>query len=120
MKLIRLMLAVALIAAIPAQGLAAVTAGLCMAFGHHESSAAWGHDYHHADGATDHSHAGDSEESGNPAHCGPCVACCAAASIVSPVSVATLAEPDAAVDLPPGLPSPALLPHRLDRPPLAL
>lgn len=120
MKLVRLMLALVLMAAVPLQGLAAVTAGLCMAFGHHDSTAALGHDHHHAGAGGDHRHADESNDPAKPPHCGPCVACCAAASIASPISVTAAADADAAVYLPPGLSSPGLLPQRLERPPLVL
>jgi hypothetical protein len=84
-------LAVALLAlAIPIQGWAAVTAGQCMALGHHQDGAGEV-DHAHAQDAVGHDHAahshagegatGHGDDGGKQPHCGPCAACCASASI---------------------------------------
>jgi|SRR5688572_20932445 hypothetical protein len=109
-RLLRMLVALALALAVPLQGFAAASAGLCMVLGHHQTEAPA---HTHEDGATPEHH---------PAaeHCAPCVACCAAAAIASSaplvladeradhVSVAALAS---FTGIPPGT---------LDRPPLAL
>lgn len=124
-KLVRLLVALTLALAIPLQGLASVTAGMCMATGHHDAGAPASHD--HGGDATSHDHGGDADHHSAPhddgsdaAHCAPCVACCAAASI-APAAQVFLPEdpPAAAVAAVPYL-HPAFLPEKLDRPPLAL
>jgi hypothetical protein len=112
-KLARFLLAVAVIIAVPIQGMAAVSAGLCMTFGHHDVAAP--HDHH---GAASHDH--DSDSASGNAHCGPCVACCASASISEPVSVSPRTAPEAAVEAVSLLSPTGNLPARLDRPPLVL
>lgn len=124
---IRLLIAFALALTIPLQGLAAVTAGLCMGMGHHQADrSAPAHEAPAHDHGADHSHADhphDQQEdssSDDGAHCAPCVACCAAAHI-APADHVYLPEfvPAAAIAvLPPG--SAGFLPEQLDRPPLAL
>jgi len=118
---------------IPLQGLAAATAGMCMALGHHggEAAPAMDHDHagaHHAGGDA-HAHGGGDQpsdhssapqESSGNAHCPPCSSCCAAAAIAPAVNV----------QLPHALPSEpflagqhsiaGFLPDELDRPPLPL
>lgn len=118
-KFIRLLVAFALVLAVPLQGLASVTAGICMATGHHDAGAPASHDHgHDADdavthGSTDSGHSSD-------AHCPPCIACCAAASIAPAVQVfAPHDSPPAATAALPFLPA-GFLPEELDRPPLAL
>ena len=108
------LLALALVLAIPVQGFAAVTAGLCVGHGQH--------------GAEKHAHEGDmgahpqhDHDSAPPStHCAPCVACCTAAAIAP---LAPLRFVDERADLvvagePPSLVGVAL--ETLDRPPLAL
>jgi len=116
-RLTRLLIAFALALTIPVQGLAAVTAGLCMAMGHHQADmSAPAHDH-----GADHSHDQDnSDQPSDQAHCAPCVACCAAAHI-APATQAFVAaaSPAAAIAAPPSA-SPGFLPDQLDRPPLAL
>jgi hypothetical protein len=128
----RLIVAFVLAFAIPLQGLAAATAGVCMSLGHHQGDMS----AHHADPSAPHDHAaghghdGDSghdgdhgashENDGDSAHCAPCVACCAAASIAPADQVLLAAQsPAAAVAVVPYL-HPGFLPEKLDRPPLAL
>jgi hypothetical protein len=105
--------------AVPAQGVAAVTAGVCMATGHHEPNAAQALLHaQHADGThgEQHSH-GSGQEA---AHCAPCVSCCAAASIsAAPEAVPEVVRP-IAVEAHPVTGTPEFLPARLERPPLAL
>jgi len=107
-KLARFLLVLALAFALPVQGVAAVSAGLCMELGHHDGAATPSHAH---DGGTD---------SAADAHCGPCVACCAAASISSGTT-AFPGVPTAAEVAAPGLTAPPdFLADRLNRPPLAL
>lgn len=116
-KILRLIVAFGLALAIPLQGLASVTAGVCMAVGHHDAGQPASHD--HGDGA-DHSAPHDPEGSDSSSHCAPCVACCAAASIApaAQVFVPDTSPPAAIAALP--LLHPGFLPETLDRPPLAL
>jgi len=119
----RLLIAFAMALTVPLQGLAAVSAGLCMTFGHHEASDASGHS--HASGAeslAEHSHEpGPGAEDGqNQAHCPPCVACCAAAAISTSDRVFVPETPvSSVVSAPPPFIS-GIVPDKLDRPPLAL
>jgi hypothetical protein len=132
LKLIRL-LGFAIALAVPIQGMAAVTAGQCMALGHHqgagahdsESRAQDGHDGHdHAAHSHSHSEAGskaDGDESGaNGAHCGPCTACCASASIAGPAALSIVSSPSNAPYVFLQFPPLGVQPDGLDRPPLAL
>jgi hypothetical protein len=114
-KILRLLVALVLALAIPLQGAASVTAGICMATGHHDAGAPASHDH---GGDADHSHQHNDDP--DAAHCAPCVACCAAASI-APAAQVFLPEdsPAAAVAAVPYL-HPGFLPEKLDRPPLAL
>jgi hypothetical protein len=112
----RVLIAMAIALAVPLQGLAAVSAGLCMAFGHHEAPTLDDHGSHgHGAG-----HAQDAADESDAAHCPPCVACCAAAVISpsNPLVVASTA-PSAALALAPPQIAGAQL-ALLDRPPLAL
>jgi hypothetical protein len=117
LKLLRFLLLIAVALAVPLQGLAAVSAGLCMASGHHHSEhAPAGHD--HDLGSMDHEHPAE-DTSANDSHCPPCVSCCAA------VAIAPAAEPR----LPSVAPAAPVaskqysiagfLPEQLDRPPLS-
>ena len=124
MRLLRL-LAVVVALVVPVQGMAVVVAGQCMAFGHHEAPAG---DQSHGqaeDGHAGHSHeAGggtdDDESAGNDAHCGPCTACCASASIAGPAKLLILSSPATATYVFSQLPPLGVQPDGLDRPPLAL
>jgi hypothetical protein len=123
------LLAVALLAlAIPLQGLAAVTAGQCMTFGHHQDA---GHESHGdaQDGEDGHDHAahshsdesaGNADDEGAGAHCGPCTACCASASIAGPQGLSILSDPSDAQYVFSQFPPIGVQPDGLDRPPLAL
>ena len=115
LKIFRLLVALALALAIPLQGAASVTAGICMATGHHDAGA-----------PASHAHGGDADHSlphnddPDTAHCAPCVGCCAAASIALAAQVCLLEDsPAAAIAVVPYL-HPGSLPEELDRPPLAL
>lgn len=120
-KYFRLLVAFALALAIPLQGAAAVTAGICMAIGHHDAA---GTPAQHDHGAQDGHHADDSmphdEGGSDSAHCAPCVACCAAASIAPAARVFLLQDPPAAAVAALPYLHPGFLPEKLDRPPLAL
>lgn len=117
-KFLRLVVAFVLVLAIPLQGVASVTAGVCMATGHDAGTPA-SHDHGHD---TDQSAGHDGTGSDHPSdtHCAPCVACCAAASIAPAAQVFLPQDPPPAAIAPlPFLPA-GFLPEELDRPPLAL
>src|SRR5262245_35917444 len=116
-RIARFILALLLALSIPVQSIAAVTAGICMATSHHDTGS--DHDAHHAHDGAPHSHDRAADSHGSKgAHCPPCVACCAAASISGAVQV-FVPDPavmDALVEQwrsPPGY-----LPDGLYRPPL--
>jgi hypothetical protein len=124
-------LAVALALILPVQGMAAVSAGMCMALGHHEQGAGQetpgqaqdGAETH--DGHAGHSHADDdgarpNDEGGKDSHCGPCTACCATTSIGGPSGLSISSSTTGAEYVFSQLPPPGIQPDRLDRPPLAL
>src|SRR5436190_9451231 len=109
----RLLVALALVLAVPVQGLAAATADLCMALGHHDAAV----HTHDGDGGAHQHHGHDSPATDK--HCAPCIACCAAAAIAlsAPLVIAderadsvVAAGPRALVGIPL---------DTLDRPPLA-
>lgn len=121
-------LAVLLLALIvPLHGAAAVMGAQCIAFAHHEDGA--GQESHGHDGGDGHDHASHAhadggakhgDEGGKKAHCGPCTACCASASIAGPVGHSILSSSSYtkyvfSQSLPLGVP-----PDGLYRPPLAL
>lgn len=118
-NLFRALAVALLVLAVPVQGFAAASAGVCMAFEHHGDAApahdhGAGGDHHHA--ADDH-HGGDSADSG---HCAPCVSCCAAVAMGSYPPLALPAEPAGAL-VPAPMPSfSGIAPQILDRPPLPL
>lgn len=130
LRLIRV-LAVVIALVVPLQGMAVVVAGQCMAFGHHEAAA--GHDSHGeaSDGGGAHDHAshphadeggqaaGD-ESDANEAHCGPCTACCASASITGPAGVTIPSSPSNATHSFSQFPPVGVQPDGLYRPPLPL
>jgi len=112
---------------IPVQGMAAVTAGQCMAFGHHQDDGNQNHAHDDADGhaPAGHAHTDDTlskqdDEGGKNSHCGPCTACCASASIAGPAGLSILPFASPVQYHFSQLPPPGVQPHGLDRPPLAL
>jgi hypothetical protein len=117
-----------LVLAIPLQGMAAVTAGQCMAVGHHQDGA--GQDTHAHDGADagdqaahahpDGSAAEQGDDGGKKPQCGPCTACCASASIAGPAGLAVFAAASHAPYLFWQFPPIGVAPDGFDRPPLAL
>jgi hypothetical protein len=114
--LARFLIALMLALVVPIQGVAAATAGLCMAMGHHDTGTAT--HAHEAD-SDDHYH-GESSKSSGSAHCAPCVACCAAAAI-SPVAPFFMPQlPSASAFAAAALSFSGIQPEQLDRPPLAL
>lgn len=126
LRLIRL-LAVLIVLVLPLQGVAVVVAGQCMSFGHHEAAAGHGSHGEAQDGHDHaaHSHADDGtaqsdENDDNGAHCGPCTACCASASITGPAGVSFLSSPSNATYVFSQFPPIGVQPDGLDRPPLAL
>jgi hypothetical protein len=115
---------------IPAQGMAAVMAGQCMAFGHHQDNGG-NQDHEQAQDGTDghdhaaHSHPADAEarhgdDGSKNSHCAPCAACCASASIAGPAGLSIPSSPSNAKYVFSQLPSPGVQPDGFDRPPLAL
>jgi hypothetical protein len=126
------LLAVVIALLLPLQGMAVVVAGQCMAFGHHEATVS--HDDHgqtaHGQDGHDHashSHAEDAtgtaqgdEGDGNSAHCGPCTACCASASITGPAGVSIQSSASSMSYVFSQFPPIGVQPDGLDRPPLAL
>jgi hypothetical protein len=128
LTLLRL-LVVAIALVVPIQGMTAVMAGQCMAFGHHQDGGSEDHSHVHdgADGSqpAEHSHTDDAaakqgDASDKNSHCGPCTACCASASIAGPARLSILSLPSPAQYHFSQLPPPGVQPHGLDRPPLAL
>lgn len=124
----RLLIAFLLVLAIPAQGLAAASGGICMAMGHHgfmgDAPAAHDHDDGHDHGAAHSSPDSHKQESkdghAGKAHCPPCASCCAAA-VISPAVHLTLPEESPSQAFPGGQSSiTGFLPDELDRPPLPL
>jgi hypothetical protein len=129
--LFRLLAVLFLVITIPVQGLAAVTAGQCMALGHHDDRGGQENHAHAHDGVDDHDHdqAGDShsgdtavngDEGGKASHCGPCAACCASATIAGSARLSILSAPYAVEYLFSQFPPLGVQPAGLDRPPLAL
>jgi hypothetical protein len=117
---LRLLAVLVLGLAVAGQGMAAVAAGQCMAFGHHQDSGDHGHGDAH-EGADQHDHAAAQDDGGAAsAHCGPCAACCASASIAGPAGHPVLSFSSNAKYLFAQAAPPAVQLHRLDRPPLAL
>ena len=133
-RFFRLLAVLLLALTIPVQGMAGVTAGQCMAAGHHQKGAGQENQAHKHDGADEydgagahhqasHSHSDESApagEDGKSAHCGPCTACCASASIAGPAGVSITSSPLKAKYVSSQLPPPGVQPDGLDRPPLAL
>jgi hypothetical protein len=131
-KLVRMLVALAMTLMVPLQGVAGVSAGLCIALGDHQGiTTAHDHGSAHDHGAA-HEHHSDASASdqheqgtgtGNPAgdaHCPPCVACCAAAAISSYTPVFIPEAPAAFVIAAIPLSFSGVQPETLDRPPLAL
>jgi hypothetical protein len=124
-------LAVVIALVIPVQGMAALAAGLCMSFGHHDTvaedqgHAAHGHD---ADDHAPHSHdeagapgpVADAADEGHAAHCAPCTGCCTSVSIAGPIVLTIAAPPTHPKYVITQHPPLGLQPGGLYRPPLAL
>jgi hypothetical protein len=137
-RLLRWVLFLAVALAVPVQGFAAVVAGQCMAFGHHEGGMAaahgaqdsgheggHGHQGHgdgHASSSPGHeSHEAPQQDDGASAdHCAPCVACCAAAAISSPFPPFVPDSVKSPLVEAKGTSYSGTAPESLDRPPLAL
>jgi hypothetical protein len=130
LNLVRL-LAVAIALVIPVQGMAALTAGLCMSFGHHDTVAAdQGHAAHGhaADSHAPHSHdqagpgapVADTGDDSHATHCGPCTGCCTSVSIAGPIVFTIAAAPTHPKYILSQHPPLGVQPSGLYRPPLAL
>jgi hypothetical protein len=118
MQTLRLLISVALLLAVPAQGIAAVTGSLCMALGGHGAPAVDGAHAEEPHG-NGHDHDSSHDDGSSQSHCGPCVACCASAAIAG-VPGAILPAGIASAPLADSLPAPETLRQRkLERPPLA-
>ena len=116
-SLARLMMVVLVALAVPLQGAAAVTAGQCMSLsqdGHPHSASSHSHADEGGSKAVD-----DGEGSGG-AHCGPCTACCASASIAGPGALSILSAASNAPYFFSQFPPIGVQPDGVDRPPLAL
>lgn len=122
------LLALTLALAVPIQGVAGVAAGLCMAFAHHEDTSLVDETLQpqaHHDHAS-HSHADEglakasADDDGNGAHCGPCTACCASASIAGSAELPLPSAPSHAAYVFSQSPPLGVPPSGLYRPPLAL
>jgi hypothetical protein len=125
-RILKLVIVVAVALSVPLQGAAAVSAAQCMALGHHDAAASQGHDHeqdhhqdHHQDGAGHHAHEAPGVED-KSAHCGPCAACCASASIAAPLPLFSPPAPGGAAQALPAPFHPGFQPEELDRPPLVL
>lgn len=115
LKLFRALVVLMLIV-VPVQGVASVASGVCMAFGHHDAAAADDHASHsHED-----EHAADAADDSKANHCGPCIACCASASIAGPVSYSIAASSSEAPYILSQLPPTPVEAGGVYRPPLAL
>jgi len=114
-RLARLFIALILAVSVPAQAISAVTAGMCMALGHHDSGHAQPHQH---DGAA-HEHE-SSDSHAVDSHCAPCAGCCAAAAISSFASLVNPEPPIASVMSRSTASFTGVQPDLLDRPPLAL
>lgn len=114
----RLLIMLVMALTVPIQGVAAVSAGLCMALGNHGDGMQEA-DHHHADGAAHH-HGKDSGNGEQNTHCPPCVSCCAAAAIVSFSPFVVDRQPASSVVAAPPALFAGVPPETLDRPPLAL
>jgi len=123
LKTVRSVVVLLLALAVPLQGTAAVTAGLCMAIGHHgtahglDNVPGQGADGHHEDSAGHHKRP-DADHL--KPHCTPCVACCAAAAISSRASLFVPDRPAASRIAAASASFTGVSPDQLDRPPLAL
>jgi hypothetical protein len=115
-KLLRGVLVTLIIVAVPLQGALAVGTAQCLALEHQDGA---GHDHSHG-GHDHHSSPHDQDVPASHSHCGPCVACCASASIASAPALTVIAPPSFAIDVPPNFPLVGELPGGRFRPPLAL
>jgi len=113
--LFRLFAVAVLAVTLPLQGMASVAAGQCMAAGHHHDAGAHDHAAHeHSD------HGGSTHKGEKHAHCAPCAACCASASIAGQVALLLLPSASNTKYLFSPLPPLAVEADGIDRPPLAL
>ena len=115
----RLLLLLLVAIAVPVQGAQAAADGICMTFGHHDAPGQLADHDHAVPGSAD-AESGDTEADHGDAHCGPCVSCCGAASIASPVWPAPTIVPVHAMPVHYVQQFAGLLSGGLDRPPLAL
>ena len=127
MLLICRVFALAMALVVPVQGMAAVTAGICMSLGHHEPIVVDHAHTQHADQQDGHDHAMHShsdaaagEAAEGKAHCGPCMACCASASIAAPFALSISASPSHPLYVFSQYRPAGVEPAGLYRPPLAL
>ncbi len=122
-KAIRSVVVLVLALAVPLQGTAAVTAGLCMAMGHHDAGhglnniAGHSAEGHHEDPAGHHKH---SDADHSKPNCAPCAACCAATAIPSCALLFLPDGPAASRIAAASASFTGVSPDQLDRPPLAL
>jgi hypothetical protein len=126
-RLARILIVLTLALAVPIEGIAAATAGLCMAMGRHDGAGmAASHDHAAEPGAHqhgEHQHSDSdsrSHDSDGKAHCPPCVACCAAAAVSSSAQIFIPERPTASLIAAVTLSVAGIQPDQLDRPPASL
>lgn len=118
-----------LIVAVPLQGYAAVSIGLCRALAHHDSDLVHAqagpiHQTVHQTGGHESGHESVPHEhgaAGNPdstAHCAACTACGASAAIAASDPVITPLAPEHAIDISAPTSPEGIVPEGIDRPPL--
>lgn len=129
--LLRLLTSFMVMFTVPLQGMAAVTAGICMALGHHGDTAVAAEHQHPEHAQSEYSRAvadiaepavgpKDGGPGGPHSHCAPCVACCASLAVAPAAKFPIPGSPAGSV-LPAATAFPSgVTPEKLDRPPLAL
>ena len=115
-KVLRIVLVAFIAMAAPLQGALAVGTAQCLALEHQDGV---GHDHSHG-GPAHESSSHDHDSPASHSQCGPCVACCASASIASGPALPVIAPRPFAVDVLRSFPLIGDLPGGLFRPPLAL
>jgi hypothetical protein len=127
-SLLRAALILLLAAAVPLQGYAAASVGICRAFTHHDDEAAVTADRnaHHGDGhvhaSSGHEKQGTSDGSSaqDPHHCAACASCGVAAAISASPVLLTADTPHRGVVIDSLFAPKGHVPEGLDRPPLTL
>lgn len=118
LRLARLLLVFALAIAVPAQGLAALGSGLCIAFAHHGVLATAAPDAEHA--AHDAPAGRGKGHDPYSVHYTACAACGVVAGIAAPIAFSSPSTPRLAIDTAARPAPPGHVPLGVDRPPLDL